>query len=198
MSDQRQFSVNLTARTYSCVQDTGIPCGHVIMAINTVKQAPMDFMPFYWSRQDWVAAYDSAMPPITIDMVHELFLSQEREHQQPSMEGEATQVRVEDENSDGNEEGPEGARGIAAVGREAMQCEPPLTRVPRGRPAKKRMNKGEMRRKLEGHNMGGLLIFLTGPRHVAQPVKALVTTHVHAARYILAVLALDLVFPNKR
>ena len=75
------------------------------------------------------------MPPITMDMVHELFLSQEREHQQPSVEGEATQVRVADENSDGGEEGPEGARGTAAVEREAMQWEPPLTRVPRGPPA---------------------------------------------------------------
>jgi len=74
----------------------------------------------------------------------------------PPMAIPATQVKVEDENSDGNEGGPEGARGIAAVEREAMQCEPPLTRVPRGRPAKKRMNKGEMRRKLGGHNMGGL------------------------------------------
>jgi hypothetical protein len=158
MSDQRQFSVNLTDRTCSCVrwQDTGIPCGHAITAINTVKKMPMDFMPSYWSRQDWVAAYDSAMPPITMDMVHEPFLSQEREHQRPSVEGEGTQVRMEDEISDGNEEGPEGVRGIAAVEREAMQCEPPLTRVPRGRPAKKRMNKGEMRRKLGGQNLGGL------------------------------------------
>jgi hypothetical protein len=63
MSDQRQFSVNLTDRTCSCVrwQDAGIPYGHAIMAINTVKQAPMDFMPSYWSHQDWVAGYDSAI-----------------------------------------------------------------------------------------------------------------------------------------
>ena len=53
-----------------------------------------------------------------MDMGYELFLRQEREHQQPSMEGEATQVRVEDENNDGNGEGPEEARvGIAAVER---------------------------------------------------------------------------------
>jgi len=37
------------------------------------------------------------------------------------VEGEATQVRVEDENSNGGEEGLEGARGIAPVEREAMQ-----------------------------------------------------------------------------
>jgi len=35
------------------------------------------------------------------------------------------------------------------------QCEPPLTRVPRGRPAKKRMNKDEMRRKLGGLKIRG-------------------------------------------
>jgi len=64
----------------------------------------MDFAPSYWSRQNWVAAYDSAMPPTTMDMVHELFLSQEREHQQPPVEGEATQVRAEGENPSGGEE----------------------------------------------------------------------------------------------
>jgi len=60
---------------------------------------------------------DTSIMPPTMDMVYELFLSQEREHQQPSMEGEATQVRVEDENNYGNGEGPEEARGIAAVER---------------------------------------------------------------------------------
>ena len=98
-----------------------MPCGHSITAVNTAKQAPTDFVPSYWPRQDWAAAYDSAMPPITMGIVHKLFLRQEREHQQPSVEGEATQVGVEDENYDGDEEGPEGARGIAPVEREAMQ-----------------------------------------------------------------------------
>jgi len=101
----------------------------------------MHFMPSYWSRQNWVAAYDSSMPPINMDMVHQLSLSQKREHQQPSLEGQATQAGVDDENSDGNEEGTERAGGIAAMEREAMQCEPPLTGVPRGRPAKKRRAK---------------------------------------------------------
>jgi hypothetical protein len=64
----------------------------------------MDFMPSYMSRQHWMVAYDSAMPPITMDMVHEVFLSQEREHQQLPVEAEATQVRAEDEDSDGEEE----------------------------------------------------------------------------------------------
>jgi len=36
------------------------------------------------------------------------------------MEGEDTQVRAEDENPNANEEGLEGAGGIAAVGRQAM------------------------------------------------------------------------------
>ena len=55
----------------------GIPCGHAITAINTSKQAPVGFVLSYWSRQKWVATYDSAVPPITMDIVHELFLSQD-------------------------------------------------------------------------------------------------------------------------
>ena len=43
----------------------------------------------------------------SMDIVQELFLSQKWEHQQPSAEGEATEVRVEDGNSDGDEDGPE-------------------------------------------------------------------------------------------
>jgi len=84
-----------------------------------------------------------------------------------------TQVRVEDEISGGNEEGPEVAGGIAAMEGEAIQCGQPMTHVPRGRPAKNRMKKGEMRRKLGRHKMGGLPDIVTGPRHVIQPVKCL-------------------------
>jgi len=51
------------------------------------------------------------------------------------MEGEATQVRAEDENSNANEEGLEGAGGIAVVRRQAMQWGPPSICVPRGRTA---------------------------------------------------------------
>jgi hypothetical protein len=50
--------------------------------------------------------------------------------------------------------GPEGATGTAAVERETIQCEKPLTRMPRGRPAKKKMKKVGRRRKLGGHNIG--------------------------------------------
>jgi len=66
---RRSFSVNFTDRTCSCVrwQDIGIPCGHAITAINTAKQAPMDLVPPYPTRQNCVAGYDSAMPPITMD-----------------------------------------------------------------------------------------------------------------------------------
>jgi len=50
----------------------------------------------------------------------------------------STQVRVDDEISDSNEEGPEVPGGIAVMEREAIQCEQPKTHVPRGRLAKKR------------------------------------------------------------
>jgi hypothetical protein len=63
---------------------------------------------------------------------------------------------AQDDGSDFEEEEIQGAGGTAALEKDAMQCGPPLTHVSRGRPVKKRMNKGEMRRKLGGHNFGEL------------------------------------------
>jgi hypothetical protein len=60
-------------------------------------------------------------------------------------------------------------------------CEPPLTRVPRGRPAKQRMPKGEMGRKA-GYNYGGLPDIPNKRLHGALSVKDWATTVRHAAR----------------
>jgi len=80
----------------------------------------------------------------------------------------------------------EGAGGAAALEKEAVQCEPPLIRVPRdGR-------QGEKRRKLGGHSFGGLPDIPDRAPLRCSTLKALATAHVRAARHILSSISCSL------
>lgn len=77
-----------------------------------------------------------------MDIVHEHLPNQKRESRQLTLE--AAVVESEDDDSDLEEEAIEGASEVE-LRRRRPYSEPTLTRVSRGRPAKKRLN-GEMRR----------------------------------------------------
>ena len=67
-------------------------------------------------------------------------------------------ANVSPEDSDSESEDSDDSKSDAGLGPEIAQCEPPLTKVPRGRPTKKRKRKGDIRRPRTKHpNISGQL-----------------------------------------
>jgi hypothetical protein len=113
--DGRQWIVDLDAKICSCYrfQDTGIPCGHAVKVIYSIRRDPRDYMLASLTLKSWVNTYSSVnLRPLERNAVVEL---------------RSTQLAI------GN------ISGIATP-------EPPMTVVPRGRPATKRKRKGDARR----------------------------------------------------
>jgi hypothetical protein len=135
--DGRRFQVNLEARTCGCkrFQDTDIPCGHAITVIHACQQAPADYLPEYIRCESWVATYQGRnIPQVDLDEV-------KRVHRLGRMLGDDSDDS--DSDSSGLSEPP------------LDECTPPLTRAPRGRPAKKRKRRGDVRR-ARRPRLGGL------------------------------------------
>jgi hypothetical protein len=132
--DRQIFLVDLTASTCSCIryQDTGIPCGHAVATIYHLKaRAPIDYMPETLSRGNWVETYKADMAPFDYECFNRL----------TKLDPNSLHPEVEDVGENENELQP---------------CKPPLTKIPRGRPAKKRVQKGDVRRKGYNPSNGGL------------------------------------------
>jgi len=123
--DQRIFHVNLETATCSCkrYQDTRFPSGHAITTIHRIRRAPIDYIPSYAKRGTWNSTYAHNFPPIDLAEV-ELMYSRGR------------LLGNENSNSDNSD-----SSGLSEPPLD--DCEPPLTRVPRGRPSNKRKRKGD-------------------------------------------------------
>ena len=67
-------------------------------------------------------------------------------------------ANVSPDDSDSESEDSDDPKSDASLGPEIAQCEPPLTKFPRGRPTKKRKRKGDIRRPRTMHlNIPGQL-----------------------------------------
>ena len=145
------YTVNLVSRRCSCRQffDTDIPCSHAIAVIYRLQQAPIDHMPQYSFIQNYLNAYKNNIPVVSIENLTSTLtgsadqtvpgVAEDRidlgiNEQLPVMERpnhynlhEAGQENQQDSGDRRNQQG-----GSSST------IEPPFTRVPRGRQAKKR------------------------------------------------------------
>lgn len=149
----RGYTVNLEARKCTCHHffDTDIPCVHAIAVIYRLQKAPIDYMPSYCRAETYRESYRINLPVINIE---HLSLSQVAAHDFPA----SSRLETLPEDSQANlpclgdldidslygttemglaGESEESGRGSNLV------LQPPLTRVPRGRPAKKRRRVGD-------------------------------------------------------
>ena len=111
---------------------TLFPCGHAITVMHRLQRAPIDYTPAYAKRETWIAAYTRNFLSIglaDVELVH--------------LRGRVL----------GDEAGNDSDSDLSEP--PLSDCEPPLTRAPRGRPSNKRKRKGDgrslrnLRRRLE-------------------------------------------------
>lgn len=116
------YLVNLGTRSCGCgrFQENGIPCGHAMSLIFNVRQTLDGYIQEEMTITRWVEMYSDPLPPIDIS-------------------GLRPQERIVDEEWVDDDEHD------AVREREPVGCNPPATRVPRGRPRKVRMDKGQYR-----------------------------------------------------
>ena len=142
VKENRRFDVSLEQKTCSCrrYQDTGVPCGHACAVIRAIGKAPRDFMPDYLTRHHWVNTYSKNMRPL--DQASIVRLKKDHEEKMKSITEASPAIHpftnVSPDDSDSESEDSDDSKSDAGLGPEIAQCEPPLTKVPRGRPTKKR------------------------------------------------------------
>jgi hypothetical protein len=116
-------------------QDTDIPCGHALTVIYTCERAPADYFPDYIKAESWVATYAASnFPQINMDEV-----------KQVHSEGRMLGAEADSDDSDDSVDSEHSLDNFHA----------PLTRAPRGRPAKKRKRRADAR-KAKRPRLGGL------------------------------------------
>ena len=114
---------------------TPFPCGHAITAMHRLQRARIEYTPAYAKRETWIAAYTHNFPSIDladVELVH--------------LRGRV----LGDEGANNNSDSDSDLSELPLT-----DCEPLLTRAPRGRPSNKRKKKGDgcslrnFRRRLE-------------------------------------------------
>jgi hypothetical protein len=63
--DNQVFLIDLEAEACICrrYQNSGVPCGHAIRAIQRKDKAPIDYMPGWHHRTTWIKTYQYNLPP---------------------------------------------------------------------------------------------------------------------------------------
>ena len=127
--DGRAFQVNLEAATCSCkrYQDTLFPCGHAITVMHRLRRAPIEYIPAYAKRETWITAYTHNFLSIDLADVKLVYSS----------------GRVLGDGA-GNDSDSDSGLSEPPL----SDCEPPLTRAPRGRPSNKKKRNGDGPRNL--------------------------------------------------
>jgi hypothetical protein len=118
------YIVDLEKRSCTCLrfQDTDIPCGHAVAFIRRLNQAPSAYMPDYVKNQTLINSYSQNFPPINTADIRSI------------KQG----ILVDSDDSDTDSDA---SSGLSEPPLE--NCEPPVTRAPRGRPPKKRKRNGD-------------------------------------------------------
>ncbi|KAA8897463.1 hypothetical protein FN846DRAFT_992422, partial [Sphaerosporella brunnea] len=105
--------------------------------------SPVDFMPSYLLRLSTVVtAYQSKFPSINVEQVH--LLGQEAITQPHAETNRSTDSIAGSDNSSDTDTESDSSSSLSDAPLDP--CEPPLTKMPRGRPKKKRMRKYEAHR----------------------------------------------------
>ena len=145
----RAYTVNLESRKFTCLHsfDTDIPCVHAIAIIYCLGKAPINYMPSYCRVETFNEAYKINLPVASIEL---LSLQQDANETgriesaerapDPELLVEVTEQKTTNNDTTGQEIPGPGRRHPPHVSMEA-----PVTRVPRGRPAKKRKRLGDHR-----------------------------------------------------
>ena len=128
--DGKRYLVDLSSKTCTCrrFQDILIPCGHAMTVIHRIGGTPNNYIPDIAKKEMWAAAYQDNFPSIDLEEV-------EMVHVRGRMLGNTSDLESgSDSDSSVLSEPP------------LDGCEPPLTRMPKGRPSKKRKRTGDVRR----------------------------------------------------
>lgn len=145
------YTVNLASRKCSCRQffDTDIPCSHAIAVIYRLQQAPIDHMPQYSLIPNYLNTYKNNIPVISIENVTPTLISSADEAI-PGVTEDRIGLEVNEQtpvverpnhynlNEDGQENQQESGNRRNDQSGSLSIIEPPFTRVPQRRPAKKR------------------------------------------------------------
>ena len=138
-----------------------MPCSHAVATTYHLKARPLiDYMPKTFSGGNWVETYKADMAPFEFECFNRL-----------------TKL---DSNSLHQVEG----RGENEL--DLQSCKLPLTRIPRVRPAKNRIQKGDMRRKGTMQAMVDLVcrMFPINPRHAVASAGTQATTRLNVGNRI--------------
>jgi hypothetical protein len=134
IQDKATFFVDLEKCSCTCYrfQEHRVPCGHAVSVMHRLNLAPADFMPSYLRLTTVVSAYQAQFPAINLEEVRLL-----------AQGADIAANAVSDSDSDTD---TDSASSSDLSDPPLDPSEPPLTKVPRGRPKKKRMRKDEAHR----------------------------------------------------
>ena len=70
-ANEKAYTVNLLEKICSCghFQENGIPCGHAFSFIQTIHEAPRNYLPAYFQTTTWKNTYRHNIKPISLDMI---------------------------------------------------------------------------------------------------------------------------------
>ena len=137
-AERKIWVVNLAEKTCTCrrYQDGNVPCGHAMAFIQSLQgQPPIQYMPPYLTRENWIQTYLRNIPPVDITT----FVPP------TTGNGLSSGLILENHTLDWDSGSSSDSESSLSSLDNLDPCEPPSTRPPRGRPSKKRKHKGDVR-----------------------------------------------------
>ena len=143
----RGYTVNLESRkcTCYCFFDTDIPCVHAIAVIYRLRKAPIDYMPSYCRAEIYKESYRINLPVVNIEHLSGYPAIENHDYLENPEPEEEVELGLMGDLEIGNTLSTMQVAGAEeGVNDESnLVLEPPVTQVPRGRPAKKRRRIGD-------------------------------------------------------